>query len=79
MDALDGYVAGPHPFGRRKSAILQEAGQELEIDFSQSVVFANHHSDVHHMRLFGKAVAVNPTGKLKRLATASGWEIATWT
>jgi phosphoserine phosphatase len=77
-DRYSGAVVGRHPFGIRKRAILEDVRQDLDIDFSQSVVFANHHSDFHHMSLFGKAVAVNPTGKLRKLAAASGWEIAAW-
>lgn len=73
-----GDVIGRHPFGLRKRAILEDVRQDLDIDFSESVVFANHHSDVHHMKLFGRPVAVNPTRKLRKVAAASGWEIAAW-
>jgi HAD superfamily hydrolase (TIGR01490 family) len=73
-----GQVVGLHPFGRRKRYILQGIGQDLDIDFPQSVVYANHHSDVYHMRLFGKAVAVNPTRRLRKSAAEAGWEIAIW-
>jgi HAD superfamily phosphoserine phosphatase-like hydrolase len=73
-----GDVVGAHPFGKRKRRILEEARESLDIDFTESIVFANHHSDAHHMELFGHAVAVNSTRKLRRLAIESGWEITTW-
>jgi HAD superfamily hydrolase (TIGR01490 family) len=73
-----GNITGLHPFGTRKRAILKNLQVDLDIDFAASVVFANHHSDVHHMRLFGRAVAVNPDARLLRTASKLGWEVTTW-
>ena len=77
-DRYTGEVTGVHPFGRRKRDILRGIGPGLNLDFSESVVFANHHSDVYHMRLFGEAIAVNPTRRLRKAAAEAGWEIAIW-
>jgi HAD superfamily hydrolase (TIGR01490 family) len=74
-----GRIEGPHPFGIAKRAILENMQKDLDLDFSASVVFANHHSDIHHMKLFGRAVAVNATPKLRKLASELGWEMAAWT
>jgi HAD superfamily hydrolase (TIGR01490 family) len=73
-----GNIVGPHPFGRRKTAILKAVQKELNIEFSKSVVFANHHSDIDHMKLFARAVAVNPDRKLREFAVKTGWETASW-
>ena len=73
-----GTINGLHPFGARKRTILENLQEQLDIDFSASMVFANHHSDIDHMKLFGKAVAVNPDTRLFRTASELGWEIATW-
>jgi HAD superfamily phosphoserine phosphatase-like hydrolase len=74
-----GRIDGPHPFGIAKRAILENMQKDLDLDFSSSVVFANHHSDIHHMELFGRAVAVNATTKLRKLASELGWETIVWT
>jgi HAD superfamily hydrolase (TIGR01490 family) len=77
-ECYTGTISGLHPFGTRKRAILESLQEQLDIDFSASKVFANHHSDVDHMALFGKAVAVNPDPALLRTASELGWQIATW-
>ncbi len=73
-----GALARPHPYGRQKKTYLLQLQHALDIDFSRSIVFANHHSDVHHMEMFGQAVAVNPTARLRQIARRRGWPIAIW-
>ncbi len=73
-----GKIIGLHPYGIRKKQILQELQPTLDIEFNNSIVFANHHADLHHMEMFGKAVAVNPTPALKGSATKRGWETEIW-
>lgn len=77
-DQFSGELTGLHPYGERKTFILKELSKKYAIDFQNSMVFANHHSDYHHMVLFGKAIAVNPTAKLKKLAEKEGWKIELW-
>jgi len=83
MEAKDGKftgnIIGPHPYGIRKKQIMEELQPQLEINFKESIVFANHHADVHHMEMFGKAVAVNPTSKLKLIAMERAWKMKIWT
>lgn len=73
-----GNTLGLHPYGIRKTKILKNLQSELEIDFSVSKVFANHHADADHMALFGEVVAVNPTSKLARIANNKGWKVEMW-
>lgn len=73
-----GGIIGLHPYGVRKRQILEGLQPQPDIDFSQSIVFANHHADVHHMEMFGEAVAVNPTPALRRIAKGRGWGIEIW-
>jgi len=75
---FSGELSGLHPYGERKTILLKELAKKHAIDFEESIVFANHHSDFHHMELFGKAIAVNPTIKLRRLAAKKGWKIDVW-
>jgi len=74
-DFFTGELADPHPFGLGKRDMLLDLHARTEIDFSSSLAFANHHSDAHHLELFGKPVAVNPTLRLARIARRRGWEI----
>lgn len=73
-----GEISGLHPYGERKRELLLQAKDELEIDFDKSIAFADHDEDVHHMVLFGRAVAVNPMNKLKKVAIERGWGIEYW-
>ncbi|NOX37353.1 MAG: HAD-IB family phosphatase [Calditrichaeota bacterium] len=75
---FSGRLLKPHPYGQQKKLYLLELQSSLEIDFSQSVVYANHHSDVHHMELFAQAIAVNPTPRLQQIARQRGWPIVFW-
>ena len=72
---LTGKLASPHPFGPGKRDLLMELHAQRSIDFASSLAFANHHSDAHHLELFGRPVAVNPTLRLARIARRRGWEI----
>jgi len=73
-----GKLNNLHPYGKRKSQLLFDHQSVLQIQFDKSVVFANHHADYHHMELFGKAIAVNPTSKLKLLARKHNWQTEIW-
>jgi len=73
-----GRIIGLHPYSTKKRKILEGLKDELTIDFENSTVFANHHTDANHMELFGKIVAVNPTLELKDIAKKKGWRIEEW-
>ncbi|RMG62470.1 MAG: hypothetical protein D6715_12250 [Calditrichaeota bacterium] len=73
-----GRVLGLHPYGARKRQLLLQQQAALGLDFSASAVFANHHADWDHMRLFACPTAVNPTPRLRRLALRRGWPIEFW-
>lgn len=75
---FSGRIRGIHPYRIAKRQLLLDVAPRLEIDFLHSRVFANHHSDAHHMRFFGSATAVNPTCKLRRIARRGGWEVVYW-
>lgn len=73
-----GKIAGIHPYGQAKRLLLLKAKDRLDIDFAHSAAFANHHTDIAHLQLFSRAVAVNPTVKLRKSATLRNWEIVYW-
>jgi HAD superfamily phosphoserine phosphatase-like hydrolase len=78
QNRFSGELTGLHPYGQRKTAILNNLAEKYSLDFKQSIVFANHHADFDHMLRFQEAVAVNPTIKLKKLAEMQGWKIELW-
>ncbi|GEM_PF-1053044 len=73
-----GKLQQPHPYGMEKKRYLLNLQDALTIDFSNSAVFANHFSDIHHMELFGRVVAVNPGWRLRRYALKQGWKVEFW-
>ena len=77
-ERFTGNIEGLHPYAIRKKQILEELADPLEIDFLQSIVFANDSTDIHHMELFGEIVAVNPTPELARTARLKGWKTMKW-
>jgi len=77
-DVYTGKGIGLHPYARRKKEVLLNLREKLDLRFEESAVFANHHTDVYHMELFGQAVAVNPTSKLRKIAEKHNWKITIW-
>lgn len=77
-EIYSGKISGTHPYGQAKRLLLLKAKDRLEIDFTRSAAFANHHTDIAHLQLFSRAVAVNPTAKLRKSATLRNWEIVYW-
>jgi len=77
-DRFTGNIQGLHPYSVRKKQILEDLAGPLEIDFQQSIVFANDSTDIYHMELFGEVVAVNPTLELAGTARQKGWKIVKW-
>ena len=73
-----GRLSSLHPYGERKKSILLGLAEKEALDFRRSVVFADHPSDISHLALFGRPVAVNPKGKLWREARRRGWTIVRW-
>ncbi len=73
-----GKLSNIHPYGERKTQLLHELQNRLQIDYPKSIVFANHHADFHHMKLFDRAVVVNPTTKLRDLAEVQHWPVEIW-
>jgi HAD superfamily phosphoserine phosphatase-like hydrolase len=73
-----GKLNGLHPYGERKTRLLLAVSSKIALDFKKSIVFANHSSDIDHMKLFGTAVAVNPKPGLREYALKNNWAIEKW-
>jgi HAD superfamily phosphoserine phosphatase-like hydrolase len=78
LNFYTGELHGLHPYGKRKTLLLKKLQKKLDIDFQKSAVFANHSSDIDHMLMFGKAVAINPAKKLLYFAKNRNWDIQNW-
>ncbi len=73
-----GALAGLHPYGPRKSLLVQQFATEQQIDLTASYGYADHHTDAEFLSLFGHPTCVNPTQRLRQIASRKGWPIAEW-
>ncbi len=72
---LTGGLAGLHPYGEAKATLMATHAAGLDIDLAKSCCYADHHSDVPLLEMFGYPVCVNPSGELRRIAQNRGWQI----
>jgi HAD superfamily hydrolase (TIGR01490 family) len=79
LEAANGLITGRriglNPYGENKAILAQQLAEEHGFDLNQSYAYGNHHSDAHKLKLIGRPVAVNPDGKLRRIAENNGWRI----
>ncbi|HET9016321.1 MAG TPA: HAD-IB family hydrolase [Thermomicrobiaceae bacterium] len=72
---LTGRLLGPHPYGSAKALLVRRLAEERQIDLGQSFCYADHHTDVGMLRLFGHPVCINPNDRLRSVAQRLGWPI----
>lgn len=72
---ITGAIDGLHPYGLRKVTILDELQRTHNFASARSYFYANHFTDRYAMEKVGCPVAVNPDNRLRRLASARGWDI----
>jgi HAD superfamily hydrolase (TIGR01490 family) len=68
-----GRLAGEHVGGRQKAAEVAKLAPLLGLDLSSSFCYADHHTDLPMLSMFGHPVAANPDVRLARLARERGW------
>ncbi len=61
--------------GEFKSRFIENYAKEHDIDLRKSICYADSHTDIKAMKLFGEAVAVRPDAKLKKVAELNQWRI----
>jgi alcohol-forming fatty acyl-CoA reductase len=71
---LTGRVVGPL-FGVDKANIMDAYARALSIPLSDCWAYSDHWSDKHMLEAVATPVAVNPRGKLLRMARRSGWTV----
>ncbi len=71
---LTGHVVGPL-FGVDKANILDAYCRASGVRPADCHAYSDHWSDKHMLEAVGRAVAVNPRGRLRRHAQAMSWRI----
>jgi HAD superfamily hydrolase (TIGR01490 family) len=72
---LVGVGSGPACYGEGKCIRAEEWARSNQISMEDSVAYADNWSDRCLLERVGRAVVVNPKGRLLRLARARGWSI----
>ena len=76
--AFTGELDGPAIADARKAELARAYAQRHGIDMAQSFAYGNSPGDAPMLECVGHPVAVNPDGRLQRLARRRGWPSVTW-
>ncbi len=81
LEFKEGYATGkllrPVVAGPEKARLIREWAKEQGEDLGGCFAYSDSYSDVPMLSVVGNPAAVNPDGKLARLAHAYGWPILT--
>jgi HAD superfamily hydrolase (TIGR01490 family) len=70
-----GRLAGEPAFGEGKRSRVLAYLRTIGSEPGECAFYSDSHRDLPLLREVGEAVAVNPDGRLRRMARKSGWEI----
>lgn len=70
-----GRIEGPWPYGPTKALLIRHFAEEHGVAFADSYAYADHHTDVEVLSLFGRPVVINAKPKMAALAEARQWEM----
>jgi HAD superfamily hydrolase (TIGR01490 family) len=65
-------------FGTHKVALAESFARDREIDLGASWFYSDSYNDLPMLDRVGRAVVVNPDGRLRRHARRAGWPIEIW-
>jgi HAD superfamily hydrolase (TIGR01490 family) len=81
LEIKDGYATGrllrPVVAGPEKARLVREHARERGHDLDECFAYSDSYSDVPMLSVVGHPAAVNPDGKLARLASTYGWPVLT--
>lgn len=77
-DRYTGALRGQHTYGLEKAVITRRFASDERLDLAASYGYADHHSDLYFLELFGHPTCVNPTRRLRSLAHQRQWPTETW-
>jgi fatty acyl-CoA reductase len=75
---LTGEIDGPPIADERKGELVREYAGKHGIDLAQSFAYTDSHGDLPMLDCAGHPVAVNPDGRLRRLAAGRRWRVEEW-
>jgi HAD superfamily hydrolase (TIGR01490 family) len=70
-----GELAGPFCYGEGKVEAIAELARWEGLDLGQCYAYSDSASDLPMLRAVGHPVAVNPDGRLERIAHDQGWPV----
>ncbi|HUG44575.1 MAG TPA: HAD-IB family hydrolase [Acidobacteriota bacterium] len=77
-ERFSGDLRGGPMTGERKAAAVVSFLRRHGLARETASAYADSYDDIPMLRAAGRAVAVNPEGKLRRQALEQGWEIVEW-
>jgi HAD superfamily hydrolase (TIGR01490 family) len=79
LEIKDGYATGrllrPVVAGPEKALLVRKHARERGHDLDECFAYSDSYSDVPMLSVVGHPAAVNPDGKLQRLARTYGWPV----
>jgi len=75
---LSGEIDGPPIADARKAGLARAYAERHQIDLGLSFAYGNSLGDAPLLECVGHPVAVNPDGRLRRLANRRGWPTPAW-
>lgn len=77
-DRYTGALSGQHTYGLEKAVVTRRFANDERIELAASYGYADHHTDVYFLELFGHPTCVNPTRRLRSVAHQRHWPTETW-
>jgi HAD superfamily hydrolase (TIGR01490 family) len=81
LEIKDGFATGrllrPVVAGPEKARLIRDHAREQGHDLDECFAYSDSYSDVPMLSVVGHPAAVNPDGKLQRLARTYGWPVLT--
>ena len=75
---LSGKMSQEPLTGKEKFDAVVRHAAEHKIDLSASYAFGDAHGDLDMLNAVGHSIAVNPDGRVRKIAREKNWEIADW-
>jgi HAD superfamily hydrolase (TIGR01490 family) len=76
---LTGRLAGERMSGRAKARALRRIAARWGLSLWNSYAYGNALTDLPMLDAVGRRVAVNPSGRMRRIALDEGWQSCDWT
>jgi phosphoserine phosphatase len=81
LEVVDGKFTGRASalcFGKHKVTLVKRWAARHGVDLAASTFYSDSYNDLPMLERVGRAVAVNPDARLRRVARARAWPMAWW-